>query len=127
VNPEDILVRCPRQKHRSSEDGGPPPDAERNKLARRHLEVQRKLWPELAAGLLPSLSESVIDEMVEAFKERHRTGRLAVPDLAGMKPYVKKFGGSYKRFRCDNSDPKSMLDQLFKILHKAREHNRFIP
>lgn len=126
--PEDVLIRCPRRKHRSSEDRGLPPDSELEKLAGHYLDLQRKLWPDLvAAGLLPKASKKVSGEMVETFKERHRSGRVHVPALAAYHRYVKNFGGSYKRFSCDNSDPKSILDQLFKILHKAREQQCFVP
>lgn len=71
--PEDVLIRCPRRKHRSSEDRGLAPEAELEKLARYYLELQHKLWPELAAaGLLPIISKKVVEEMVESFKERRR-------------------------------------------------------
>jgi hypothetical protein len=78
-------------------------------------------------GLLPAATDLIIHQMVEDFKERHRTGKV---DVAGLRPFLKfcpKLGGSYNRFSCDNSSPNSVLDQMVSALDKVHAEDRFIP
>src|SRR5262249_24073560 len=122
------LPRPPRQRRRRSEDRGLPPDAEIAKLAAAYLERQRRHWPELVtAGLLPDPTPAVIEEMVRDFKGRHRTGIGPVAAVIAFAVLVKKFGGSYSRYSCDNSKPTSNVDQTCKNLDKAAQEKRFIP
>jgi len=81
----------------------------------------------VTAGLLPEPSENVITSMVANFKGRHR-GEPINPDLA--KPLLKhasKLGGNYDRYSCENSDPKSIIDQMVNCLDKAKAEARFVP
>jgi len=38
-----------------------------------------------------------------------------------------KLAGSYNRYSCDNSSPKSIIDQMVNALEKAKQENRFVP
>jgi DNA invertase Pin-like site-specific DNA recombinase len=97
-------------------------------LAENYLQKQRQNWPELVrAGVLPEPTAAVVKEMVGDFKARHRGGK---PDTSfAFNTALKgvKFGGAYARYSSDNSNPKSIIDQLSMILAKAKEEGRFIP
>jgi len=122
------LLRPKRQRQRAKADRGLPPDSELTGLAAEYLRVQRKSWPELLkAGLVPELSDAVLAAMVEDFKDRHRGGAVD-PHL--LRPFTKhgmKMAGSYNRYSCDNSSPKSIIDQMVNALEKAKQENRFVP
>lgn len=122
------LPRPQRRQRKSSAERGLPPDSELVKLAEHYLSQQRNLWPNLASsGLLPEPSERVVTEMVEDFKQRHRTGLVHIESLAEFRKSVRHLGGSYNRFSCDNSSTNSILDQLTNTLRKAHGEGRFIP
>ncbi len=123
-----ILPRHVRTKRRPMEDRGLPPDEELKKLARIYLDRQRKLWPEcIALGVLPVPTESVLEEMAAAFKVRHRTAKIDSSAIRTLENSCRYFGGFYGRYSCDNSDPKSITDQLVNSLEKAKQEGRFIP
>jgi hypothetical protein len=47
------------------------------KVTTAYVERQHRHWPELVEeGLLPGRTEELIRQMVEEFKERHRTTRI---------------------------------------------------
>lgn len=127
-NADGPLPRPVRRKKRAQADRGLPPDDELRELAIEFLNRQRQHWPDLAAeGLLPEPTDSVVQAMVDDFKRRHRGGHI---DPATLHPYrrtVRLLGGSYSRYSCDNSSPKSIVDQLVNELDKARLEDRFIP
>ncbi len=90
--------------------------------------MQSKHWPKLVqAGLLPEISDDVITAMVEDFKHRHRTGHVDPEPLRRFLKYCSKLGGDYNRYSCDNSNPKSIIDQMVNGLEKGRQEERFIP
>lgn len=122
------LPRAPRRRRKAKEERGLPPDEELARLAAEYLQRQRKHWPELVkAGLLSEPSETIIRSMVDDFKARHR-GDPVDPALAKLfLKYRLKLGGNYNRYSCDNSDPKSITDQMVKCLDKAHNEGRFIP
>jgi hypothetical protein len=97
------------------------------KLATAYLERQRKHWPKLVeAGLLPAATDKLVRQMVEDFKDRHRTGKV---DPNEVRPFLKscpKLAGNYNRYSCDNSSPTSITDQLITVLDKAHADGRFI-
>jgi DNA invertase Pin-like site-specific DNA recombinase len=125
---DDLLPRPERRRKRAKTDRGLPPDEELAKLAKAYLERQRKHWPQIVeAGLLPDATDNVIRQMVEDFKQRHRTGKV---DVEAVRPFLRfgqKLAGSYNRFSCDNSSPTSALDQMVNALDKARGEARFVP
>jgi hypothetical protein len=76
------LPRARRRRNRAKTDRGLPPDEEIEKLAVAYLERQRKHWPDVAkAGLLPTGAANEIRDMVDDFKDRHRSGNVAVDPL----------------------------------------------
>ncbi len=122
------LPRPQRQRRRPMEDMGLPPDDELTKLADFYLTKAAQLWPEMAkAGLLPKPAAGVLQEMVDDFKVRHRTGKVNPKLLESFRKLVKKFGVAYPRYSDDNSDPKSIVDQMREILEGAKAQSRFIP
>lgn len=121
------LPRPQRRKRRSTADRGLPPDEDLAGLATAYLERQRQGWPAIVkAGLLPEMQLNVIAEMVDSFKQRHRSGKV---DVEAVRPFLQyaKLGGDYNRYSCENSNPHSILDQMVKALDKARAEDRFIP
>ncbi len=124
----EVLPRAVRRRRRPLADRGLPPDAELVRLFVAFVERQKKHWPDLAKlGLIPEPSAEVIQGMVDDFKSRHR-GALPDPQALGqLKKRVKKLGGLYSRYSCDNSSPTSIVDQLVNILDKAKSEDRFIP
>ena len=122
------LPRPQRRPRRARADRGLPPDEDLAILARAYLERQRKHWPGMVqAGLLPEPTDQVIREMVEDFKDRHRTGKVDAHTVRVLAKFCEKFAGNYNRFSCDNSSPLSIIDQMVNALDKAQAENRFIP
>lgn len=107
------LPRAKRRRRGRKEDQGLAPDDELAKLARFYLTYTKKLWPELAkAGLISEPSDITIQEMVDDFKARHRTGKV---DSSGLKPFrriVEKLAALYPRYSDHNSQPNSISDQM---------------
>jgi hypothetical protein len=126
--PGTALPRPKRKPRRPKSDRGLPPDEELAKLAIAYLERQRKHWPALvASGLLPEPQPDVVQQMVDDFKERHRSGNV---NIATVRPFSQKgvpFGGSYSRYSCENSSPNSITDQVASELDKAHDEKRFVP
>jgi hypothetical protein len=103
---EGPLPRAVRRRKRAKEDRGLPPDKEIFQLASSYLEVQRKNWRQLADyGLLPEPTPSVLQEMVDDFKQRHRTGLVNPDQIAAIERLFVNLGGTYSRYSWDNSKP----------------------
>ena len=123
------LPRPTRQRQRAKADRGLPPDAELTRLAAEYLRLQRKHWPELLkAGLLPDAvrRRPCRDGRGLQGPTPHRQGGPAVR-CGRSQSTGPKLAGSYNRYCCDNSSPKSIIDQLVNALEKARQEDRFVP
>jgi DNA invertase Pin-like site-specific DNA recombinase len=109
-------------------DRGLPNQEALSDLARTYLQVQRSLWPELAASdLLSPAGPEAIAEMAERFRERFIGGRVK-PDLPAVEnPPWDAVAGSYVRYSDSNSNPRSLDQQLRLQLEKAKQHGHFIP
>jgi hypothetical protein len=122
------LPRPQRKERRAKTDRGLAPENELSRLASEYLNVQRKLWPDLSKeGLIPVANESVVAEMVDDFKRRHRTGEI---DPNCVQVFIRqdmKLAGNYDRYSCDNSSPNSIIDQMVNALRKAKDEGRFVP
>jgi hypothetical protein len=128
LSPDQPLPRPKRQRRRAKADRGLPPDQELARLATEYLRVQHKHWPKLVkAGLLADIKDDVVAEMVEDFKHRHRSGQLDLARLRAFQEHCAKLAGNYNRYSCDNSSPKSIIDQMVNGLDKARQEGRFVP
>jgi len=119
--PSSVVGRLRRAK----DERGLPADEAIVKLARTYLENQRKLWPDLAAaGVLPAPAEVTFEKMAAGFKQQFLNGRF--------RPFEKSIPGiplgvAYDRYSCDNSNPRSLDDQLRLQLNRASEHKVFVP
>jgi hypothetical protein len=103
---------------------GLPNDVDLRKLALTFLQINRREWPELVdVGLLPEPSELVLDSMVDAFKARFLSGVVISPSPSNLSPGV-GLAAAYLRFSDDNSNPRSLDDQLTNILVRARRDQR---
>lgn len=124
----DPLPRPKRKRNRHKSDRGLPPDADLRRLAKEYLLYQRAHWQKLVdAGLLPEPTPDVLDQMVEDFKQRHRTGRIVATGIKTLLEMKVVLGGTYARFSCDNSDALSNLDQTINALKRALEDKHFVP
>ncbi len=85
-------------------------------LATEYLKRQRKHWPVLVtAGLLPEPTSEIINQMVEDFKHRHRTGDVRPDALAAFAVYVKQL--------VDYSQPFAGSDhQAWEAEYRAKVH-----
>lgn len=127
-DPNTPLPRKPRKARTPKEDRGLPPDKDLTELATEYLRVQRRHWPKLVeVGLLPDLTDDVVAAMVEDFKHRHRTGQVDPEPLGRFLKFCPKLAGDYNRYSCENSSPKSIIDQMVSALDKARQEERFVP
>jgi hypothetical protein len=123
-----LFCRAPRKRLRDKADRGLPSDEELGKLATLYLERQRKLWPAAAApGLLEPPTPLAIIGMVNDMKSRHRGGGVAPEAVQKFRTIAEDLAGAYARFSCENSDPKSISDQLYQILEKAASDKCFVP
>ena len=122
------MPRPKRQRRRDKADRGLPPDEELRRLATEYLQVQCKHWPQLVkAGLLSTVHNDVVTAMVEDFKHRHRGGNVDPTPVRAFQKLCPKLGGNYNRYSCDNSSPKSIIDQMVHALDKAQRGTMLDP
>ncbi|HEX8521109.1 MAG TPA: recombinase family protein [Tepidisphaeraceae bacterium] len=128
-SPEDELLphRPPRRPRRGRNERGMPADEDIKKLATVYLTKQRELWPELArTGELPEPTDAVLDQMVMDFKSRHLVGHVPSPPPKAIPNAAEVFAG-YLRYSDEDSDPRSIDDQLAAVLPAAHARGHFIP
>ncbi len=107
---------------------GLPDDKSRRMLAETYLKVQHRLWPDLVkAGILPEITEANIGEMAEQFRQVFLSGKWSLFTHNLAKPSWVALAAAYIRFSHDNSNPRSLDQQLELTLKKARELNFFVP
>ena len=108
-------------------DKGLPDEKALLDLARTYLEIQHRLWPQLVGNLLPAMSDSEIEAMAAVFRERFLNGRIErfQPEI-DMPPWLEIAAG-YLRYSCDNSNPRSLDQQLRNELERAAQDRVFIP
>ena len=114
-------------KRVSNPEKGLPKAEDILKLARVWLREQRRLWPELVeANLIPAHNEAV-DEMANQFKQRflERTPK-PFEHLLAQVPWASK-GTTYVRYSSATQNPRSLDDQLRKILEWAAAERIFVP
>ena len=96
---DDILRSAKRQKRKPPEDIGLPPDSDLKDFASCYLDYASSAWPELkGAGLIPTKTDKVIQQMVEDFKVRHRTGIVTEGALTPHIESKQKLAPIYPRF-----------------------------
>lgn len=122
------LARTQRVAKRAKSERGLPSDDSLARLARSYLEIQAKNWPNLVeAGLLAPATNELVAEMVQDFKDRHRSGKIDHELLKPIVALVAALGGMYGRYSCDNSSELSIDDQMAKVLAKAFADGCYIP
>jgi len=113
---------------RRSPEIGLPTQPDLIGLAKKWLEDQRKHWPDHPD---PRLRDQRDDDTVAAeMASQFREGYLRGAGLSFSPP--KKAGGiargaTYLRFSCDNSNPRSLAQQLGNVLNRAQREGVFIP
>ena len=106
---------------------GLPDDASLRDLARTYLEIQHRHWPQLvAAGVLPTVSDEAINMLANTFK-RHFLDKGWRPYSQGLATsHQLKLGAAYLRFSSENSNPRSLDQQLTNCLNKAHQDRVFV-
>lgn len=113
---------------RSRDDRGLPADDAIIDLAKTYLETQHRLWPELIAiGVLPPVTEKTLGRLAEDFKRRFLTAKIDLTPLPDLCQHWNELGSEYLRYSCDNSNPRSLPQQLQLGLQRARQDKVFVP
>jgi len=117
-----------KERRRSREEQGLPDDDELVKLAENYLVRASKVWPEVVSqGLIPKPTTQILEQMAAQFKERHLASTVNPEGLEKYHRLKLPFGADYPRFSDENSDPKSIVDQLNLALQQAKADGCFIP
>jgi len=97
-------------------------------LARTYLEVQARLWPELVGtAAVPAADAATIAAMADDFERRFRQQHAEV-FRPGDTPHVWiALAVAYLRFSDENSNPRSLDQQLLNVLNRARRDGVFVP
>ncbi len=97
-------------------------------LARTYLEVQARLWPELVGtAAVPAADAATIAAMADGFERRFRQQHSEV-FRPGDTPHVWiALAVAYLRFSDENSNPRSLDQQLLNVLNRARRDGVFVP
>jgi site-specific DNA recombinase len=97
-------------------------------LARTYLETQARLWPELAGtAAVPAVDAATIATLADDFERRFRA-QAADIFQPGLVPRVwTDIGLAYLRFSDENSNPRSLDQQLLNVLTRARRDGVFVP
>jgi site-specific DNA recombinase len=111
-----------------SADFGLPERSGLMDLARTYLETQARLWPELVGtAAVPTADPATIAAMADDFERRFRQ-QIAEAFRAVDAPRAwVALAVAYLRFSDENSNPRSLDQQLLNVLTRARRENVFIP
>jgi len=97
-------------------------------LARTYLEVQARLWPDLAGTTaVPAADAATIAAMADDFERRFRQQQAEAFRPAGTPRAWTELGVAYLRFSAENSNPRSLDQQLLNVLTRARRDDVFVP
>ncbi|MFM8734785.1 MAG: recombinase family protein [Pirellulales bacterium] len=97
-------------------------------LARTYLENQARLWPELVGTpAVPAADAATIAAMAADFERRFRAQAIEVFRPGRMPRPWSALGAAYLRFSDENSNPRSLDQQLLNVLNRARRDGVFIP
>ena len=119
--------RTPAPTGRKNPDKGLPDEAARLELARTYLTLQRRLWPELVrAKFLPPITPKSVAELANQFRDLFLGDGLP-PAYPAESELWKQLGAVYLRYSDDNSNPRSLDQQLRNVLERAARERLFIP
>ena len=108
---------------------GLPSPAAFHELAKTYLEIQTRLWPDLVTqGVLPNPNEpGVVERLATEFEQRFVNSSTDFDGLQSSSSDCTEEGAAYLRYSCDNSNPRSLDQQLRNILERAKRDNVFVP
>lgn len=117
---------------RKRQERGLPSRVDLIRLAAVYLEQQHRHWPVLATfdNLLPANRSDQAERLAQDFADRFLSGNAApftMPAIVADTFSGKGLSACYLRYSCENSNPRSLDDQLSNILAAARTHQQFIP
>ncbi len=111
-----------------SADFGMPERSGLLDLARTYLETQNRLWPELAGTTaVPAPVAATIAAMADDFEKRFRQQHAETFRPGDMPKVWTDLGVAYLRFSDENSNPRSLDQQLLNVLNRARRDGVFVP
>ncbi|MEI8228628.1 MAG: recombinase family protein [Planctomycetota bacterium] len=97
-------------------------------LARTYLEVQARLWPDLVGtAAVPAADPATITAMADDFERRFRQQNADVFRPADTPRVWIALAVAYLRFSDENSNPRSLDQQLRNVLNRARRDGVFVP
>jgi DNA invertase Pin-like site-specific DNA recombinase len=97
-------------------------------LARTYLDTQARLWPDLAGTpAVPAATEPVMAAMADDFERRFRDQAVEVFEPGAAPRPWHALGVAYVRFSDENSNPRSLDQQLLNVLTRARREGVFVP
>ena len=89
-------------------------------LASAHLDVQYRLWPDLAERkLLPARNKKSAAQMAGDYRDRF----LKVADVSKASVESQSIAAAYLRYSSDKSNPQSLAQQLRSTLERAKTRN----
>ena len=97
-------------------------------LARTYLETQARLWPDLAGtAAVPVADAATIAAMADDFERRFR--RQSAEAFCPVDTPIAwiALAVAYLRFSDENSNPRSLDQQLLNVLNRARREGVFVP
>ncbi|MFM9195655.1 MAG: recombinase family protein [Planctomycetia bacterium] len=111
-----------------SADFGLPERSGLMDLARTYLETQARLWPDLVGtAAVPAADAATIVAMADDFERRFRQQRAEVFRPGGTPHVWLALAVAYLRFSDENSNPRSLDQQLLNVLNRARRDSIFVP
>jgi hypothetical protein len=107
-------------RRRSRDERGLPDRQVLIDLARTYLKEQAKLWPELRkAGIIPSPTPETLAAMAAEFEQRFLAGKLVFVKAPCVNGIAVDLAASYLRCSDNNSNARSLAQQLQLQLRKA--------
>ena len=97
-------------------------------LARTYLETQARLWSELVGtAAVPTADPATIAAMADDFERRFRQQAADIFQPGAVPRIWTDLGLAYLRFSDENSNPRSLDQQLLNVLNRARRDGVFVP
>ena len=88
-------------------------------LARTYIEFQTRLWPELSGtAAVPAADAATIAAMADDFERRFRTQAADIFQPGAVPRIWTDLGLAYLRFSDENSNPRSLDQQLLNVLKR---------
>lgn len=122
------VIAVPIADMHGREDKGLPDSKSLRDLARTYLEIQTRCWSQLiGSGVLPSADDENIDLFAEEFQKKFLSGEVEAFRTDLESPPWQEIGEVYLRYSCENSNPRSLDQQLRNTLEGAARDKVFVP